>query len=591
MLNSILKFRELLERADITRLCVLLAIIVSMALLEVVGIASILPFLHLAANPDALQQHQWLRRIFDFIGFATHREMLVACGWSVIGFLTFSNILAVASIWQRQCLAWSMSHSVSMKLVRAYASLPYDFFLKRNSADLIKKIIADVNGLVIGVLLAGSQFLSQVVVSLAIFVLLLVVQPSVAFVAISFFAGMYLIIYYSRRKTLTQLGRDRLDADYIRFKTFVELITGIKAVKTDGAEDHFIHRFEKASQRYSEIHPKVDFISSVPRYIVETIALAGVVGIVLYLATSDGNVIDALPTLTLFVLAGYRLMPALNGAYTSIARVLSSYPAIESIYDDVHASRVKPHTRSPLPFVNAIQLQQVSFRYDPSEPPVVDGVTLSVSKGEKIAFVGPTGSGKTTLVDLLMGLLSPQSGRMLVDKTEVNEDSQSRWQALIGYVPQEVFLYDATIAKNIAFASENVDMHRVREVCKIAQMETFIEGELVEGYDTEIGERGVRLSGGQRQRLGIARALYRQPDVLILDEATSALDNLTEEKVVQSIHQFLPNVTMIMIAHRLSTVRNCDRLYLVDRGKMVAHGDFDELLESSKLFRELASPG
>ena len=588
MLQSILKFRELFQRADFTRLGVLLGIIVFMAMLEVIGIASILPFLHLAANPNALQEHDTLRQVLEFVGLRTHRGMLFACGWMVIGFLTLSNATAILSIWQRQRLAWSMSHSISMKLVRAYASLPYEFFLRRNSADLIKKIIADVNGLVTGVLIAGSSFVSQVVMSVAIFLLLLAVEPRAALLALGFFSAMYLVIYYSRRKTLTQLGHERLEADYVRFKTFVELITGIKTVKTDGAADHFIHRFEEASKRYSGIHPKVDFISSVPRYFVETLALGGVVGIILYLAASGRDVVESLPALTLFVLAGYRLMPALNGAYTSIARVLSSYPAIHSIYDDVCAARLEPSDLEPLTFEREIRLDRVSFQYESSGPPVVDELTLSIGRGEKIALVGPTGSGKTTLVDLFMGLLSPQSGRMLVDATEINEGTQKHWQSMIGYVPQDVFLFDETIARNIAFASDRVDMPRVKRVCEIAQLTQFIEHELCDGYETEIGERGVRLSGGQRQRLGIARALYRNPQVLILDEATSALDSVTEEKVVQSIHQSLPGVTMVMIAHRLSTVRNCDRLYVVDRGKVVARGGYDELLESSELFRELA---
>lgn len=384
------------------------------------------------------------------------------------------------------------------------------------------------------------------------------------------------------------LGKEQLDANRVRYKTFAELITGIKTIKSEGVKSFFVDRFEKGSDRFTLVHPKLAFIAAMPRYIIEIISFGGVVLLTLYLVITSNDFINIIPTLAIFALAGYRLLPAVNTAYGSMTQVISSFPAIEAIYQDIHAvaDAPSPETKE-IAFKESIRLDGLSFRYRPDAPLVVDDVTLSISKGTKVAFVGPTGSGKTTLIDNLMGLLIPQDGTLSVDGVVIDETTRASWQRMIGYVPQEVFLYDDTIARNVAFGAEKVDRDRVEEVCRTAQLSGFVE-ELGEKYETKIGERGVRLSGGQRQRLGLARALYRHPQVLLLDEATSALDNVTERHVVDAIHGQLPGVTIIMIAHRISTVRKCDRLYMIDRGKLVAEGNYEELLSSSDLFAELA---
>ena len=588
MPNAIIKLRALLDSDDAVRLIKLLGIIALMAILEVAGIASILPFLTLATSPEAITDNQWVAWAYQTAGFDSHRQMLIASGCCVIGLLTMSDLLAIASIWQRQKLAWQIAHSISMKLVRAYAELPYQFFLENDSADLIKKIVNDVQGLVNGVFLAGSQVLCQLLVSFTILCMLLLVDFWIAITAFLLFAGIYLVVFLLRRSYVAGLGKEQLDANRVRYKTFAELITGIKTIKSEGVKSFFVDRFEKGSDRFTLVHPKLAFIAAMPRYIIEIISFGGVVLLTLYLVITSNDFINIIPTLAIFALAGYRLLPAVNTAYGSMTQVISSFPAIEAIYQDIHAvaDAPSPETKE-IAFKESIRLDGLSFRYRPDAPLVVDDVTLSISKGTKVAFVGPTGSGKTTLIDNLMGLLIPQDGTLSVDGVVIDETTRASWQRMIGYVPQEVFLYDDTIARNVAFGAEKVDRDRVEEVCRTAQLSGFVE-ELGEKYETKIGERGVRLSGGQRQRLGLARALYRHPQVLLLDEATSALDNVTERHVVDAIHGQLPGVTIIMIAHRISTVRKCDRLYMIDRGKLVAEGNYEELLSSSDLFAELA---
>ena len=605
MLRALKRLLTLCTAEDIRRLWALLAVVVLTGLLEVAGIASILPFLQLAADPVAALESPWLARVHAALGFESPRAMLFAAGWAVIVFLGLSNLLMALGAWQRQRLAWTIAHHVSMSLARAYVRLPYRFFLERDSGDIVKSVIEDVNGLVDGVVVAGCQLLSQLIVGGMIVALLVLADPPVALAAIGVFVGTYLAMFALRRAWLTELGRRRLAANSARYITFVDLIGGIKAIKSTGTGEHFVARFETPSATFSRIQPKIHFSTVAPRYVVETLAFGAVVAVVLWLTRQGGDFTDVLPMLTLFSLAGYRLMPAANTAYVSAAQLASSYPAIDHIHRDVNLDREGVgHDRAgggsdadggereadePLAFEREIVLDGISFAYADDEEPVLDAVSLRIPRGSRVAFVGPSGSGKTTLVDVLTGLLEPARGALLVDGVAVDGARRAAWRRQIGYVPQEVFLYNESVARNVAFGAVEVDMARVRESCRLARIDDFVERELDKGYATRIGERGVRLSGGQRQRIGLARALYRQPPLLVLDEATSALDSVTEGDVVAAILDGLPGVTIVMIAHRLSTVRRCGRLHVFDRGRLVAEGGYADLLTGSRLFRELAS--
>lgn len=580
---------SLCSRRELTQFWLLLLLAIIISVLQVASVASILPFLELASNPDALADSQLLSSLHQRFDFRSEKQMIIAIAWMALFLMGASNLLSILSIWFQQKIAWNVCHNVSMHLVNTYATLPYQFFLNKDSSELIRSAIDDIYNLINGIVLALCNLVSQLLITTLIFFMLIIVNPVIALTAVGLIAAIYLIIVLGRRSFLTSLGSESLLVTSNRYRTFVEFISGIKSIKSNGVTDFFIDRFEVPSQRFSNINPLIQVTYAAPRFLVDSIAFGSVIFIILYLSGSDSGFVEALPTLTLFTLAGYRLIPAIHGAYTSFAQMLNSYPAIDAIYDDIQtAVDVAPAKTESINFDRSIELTSVAFTYPEASAPAVDGISMSIAKGTKVAFVGPSGSGKTTLVDIIMGLLEADSGEILIDNVPLNQQRYSSWRGLIGYVPQDVFLYNDTIANNIAFGLEKADDQLIRKAAKMAQISTFVETQLPDQYDTQIGERGTRLSGGQRQRLGLARALYRQPSLLVLDEATSALDNVTEGEVVKAIHEELPHVTILMIAHRISTVVRCDKLYLIDRGKIVAAGDYQSLLEQSEQFQQLA---
>ena len=589
MKSSLERFKSLCSQRELNQFWLLLVLGIVISTLQVASVASILPFLELASNPNALADSQFLNSFYLRFDFSSEKQMIIAIAWMALLFMVASNLLSIVSVWFQQKIAWNVSHNVSMHLVKTYAELPYQFFLDKDSSDLIRSAIDDINNLVNGIVLAGCNLISQLLITVLIFLMLVIVNPVVALTAVGVIGLIYLVIVLARRTALTSLGNEILQTTSDRYRTFVEFISGIKTIKSDGVKSFFIDRFEVPSERYSTIRPLVQVTYAAPKYLVDTLAFGAVLFIILYLANSETGFVDTLPTLTLFTLAGYRLIPAIHGAYISFAQMLNSYPAIDAICDDIQSAGdvVPPNTES-VSFDRGIELRSIAFSYPEVPTAAVDGISMTIPKGSKIAFVGPSGSGKTTLADLVMGLLEPVAGDILIDDSPLVPERYDAWRQLIGYVPQEVFLYNDTIANNIAFGSSTVDQQLVRKAAGMAQISEFIETQLADQYETLIGERGTRLSGGQRQRLGLARALYRQPSLLVLDEATSSLDNVTEGDVVKAIHEELPQVTIIMIAHRISTVVRCDKLYVIDRGKIIDEGDYHTLLESSEQFKALA---
>lgn len=613
MLQSLRRFLSLCTAQDVRRLWVLLLMVVGTGILEVAGIASILPFLQLAADPEAASGNLLIQRIFDVLGLDTRSAGLLVIGWAVILFLGVSNLLTALASWHTQRIAWTIAHHVSVFLASSYANLPYQFYLHKESGDIIKSVIDDVNRLVDGVVIAGCRLITQFIVSAMILVLILIIDAWIAVIAICVFFGPYLVMTYLRKAYLTDLGRERILANSQRFVTFSDLIVGIKAIKSAGANEYFVNRFEAPSKTFSLIQPKIHISSVLPRYVLESIAFSSVVFVIMYLSNRSMDLVAVLPTLTLFTLAGYRLMPAAHLGYQSVVQLLSNYPAIDNIYRDVHSHSSpaagiavfappdavgKPNVQQAAAsgvskcatrFNDSLSLHDLSFTYGNNNPDVLSDISLRINKGQKIGFVGPSGSGKTTLIDILVGLLHPTDGQIQLDGVHIDSNKTEILKTLTGYVPQDVFLYNDSVARNVAFGKNEIDLERVKRSCSIAQMDSVIENEFTAGYSTVIGDRGLRLSGGQRQRIGLARALYQQPEILVLDEATSALDTLTEKSVLTEILNKLPDITIIMIAHRLSTVRDCDKLFVLDRGRLIAEGTYDHLISSSRLFREMAS--
>ncbi len=581
------------SRSEQLKFVWLLLAILLMGFLEIVGIASILPFMQLLAEENAIENSSKLTRVYEFFGFRSHRGMLLAAGCGVILLITVSNLFSAFAVWLQFKFSWQAAHNLGTRLLRTYLQKPYSYFLHKNTSELRAYLVGEVHGLTSGVLIPILELLSKGTVSLVIFGLLVWVDWRVAFTMASVLGGAYVLIYLSQRKLLSRLGERRIEKNLLRYKTLAELLTGIKTVKVSGTQDFFYKRYENASDDFCHIQPKVSIIMALPRYILEIFAFGGILAVTLYLYTSGGNIQQALPRLSLYAVAGFRLLPALQRAFTAASRIKHYAPVLDKLRPDLeealHNAQTLENTAAPLPFHENIALRKVDFRYANLPQLVLDSFNVSIQKGEIVAFIGSTGAGKTTLIDIIVGLLNATGGGLYVDNQLVDKSKQAAWQKQLAYVPQEVFLFDDSIARNIVLgmADEKIDRKRLIASAKTADIHDFIDAELPEGYDTQIGERGVRLSGGQRQRLGLARALYRNPQVLVLDEATSALDSITEKSIIDSLKNLPDDMTIIIIAHRLSTVRHADCIYLLEQGKITARGDYFSLQETNSVFREM----
>lgn len=587
----------LMAPAERRRLWWLTPIVTANAVVQVVGIASVMPFLSLIANPEAIDEQPLLARAYDLLGFGSATAFMVFVGLAVLAILVLSNAFAAGSQLLMLRFSWDMNHSLSARMLRTYLFKPYVFFLGQNTAGLSKNILGEVKQAVTGFLVAGMNLVARSVVALSVMVLLLAVDPLLAVIALGFlgvaYGGTFLVV----QRGMAQAGRNRSRADRERFQAAAEALAGAKEIKLLGLEAPFLKRFERPSRRFSRAMARQQVISLIPRYAFETIAFGGMLVIVLYLLVRGQSVVALLPTLGVYAFASYRLLPALQGIFAALTALRFSVSSIEVLYEDLeknaHAAPVDRRSVVALPARRMLSLRDVGFAYPGTRHRVVSDLNLDIVANTTVALVGSTGAGKTTVVDLLLGLLRPHAGALVVDGVTVTDERLAAWQKNLGYVPQVIYLSDDTVAGNIAFGvpEREIDMAAVERAARAANIHDFIIGELPNGYATEVGERGVRLSGGQRQRLGIARALFHDPDVLVLDEATSALDNVTEESIFRSVREIGCSKTVIMIAHRLTTVRGADVIFVLDHGRVVARGSYQELLASSPEFRALAHVG
>jgi ABC-type multidrug transport system fused ATPase/permease subunit len=478
--------------------------------------------------------------------------------------------------------------------VEGYLHQPYSWFLNRHSADLGKTILSEVNAVIYNGMLPLMTLMAQSTVALALLILLLIVDPLLA-LSVGVVLGLaYAGIFAVMSGWLKRLGHARIDANKERFTAVSEAFGAAKEVKVGGLEQAYIQRFAKPAEIYAKGQATSQVISQLPRYALEAIAFGGMLLVMLYLMTKSGSFASALPIIALYAFAGYRLMPALQQIYGAFTQLRFAGPALDALHQDLislQAADAQHGHLNLLPLTQAITLNQVSYRYPKAPQPALKGINLAIPAHSTVGFVGATGSGKTTTVDVILGLLEPQEGALNIDGQPITAANRRQWQRAIGYVPQHIYLADDSVAANIAFGVpvKDIDLKAVERAAKIANLHEFVVNDLPQGYATTVGERGVRLSGGQRQRIGIARALYHNPQVLILDEATSALDNLTEQAVMGAMNNLGHDITIILIAHRLTTVRECDQIFLLEKGIVKSNGTFKQLVEKSDQFRAMAS--
>tara|TARA_B100000886_G_scaffold61187_1_gene37831 strand:- start:296 stop:2002 length:1707 start_codon:yes stop_codon:yes gene_type:complete len=561
-----------------------------MAFIEMLGLASILPFIGMLSNPDILNTNKYLGEIFNYVknfGVDSENEFIFFLGIFVFTLLIISLIFK-ASITYLQVRFNSMcQYNIGRRIIKGYLNKSYSWFLNRNSAELGKNILTEVSTVVGNGLSPLLNLVVQSIMSLTILTLLIIVDPKLALIIGLILCLAYVIVYKSLLNIINLKSQERFKANQWRFTAVSEAFGAVKEIKLSGLEQTYIDRFSEPAKSLAKNQASLQVIGKLPRYAIEAIAFGGMLLIVLYLIAQSKNFTDAVPIIALYVFAGYRLMPSAQQIYISATQLRSIIPALDALHKDI-ASLEKPVKKigEKILFNKSINLRNINFNYPNNEKLALKKINLKIQSGTKVGIIGTTGSGKTTLIDLILGLLEPKDGKIEVDDKVIKKNSLRSWQSLIGYVPQQIYLADDTIAANIAFGEnpKNINLNDIETATKIANIHEFISKELPLKYQTKVGERGIRLSGGQIQRIGIARALYRKPQILVLDEATSALDNITEKSVLDKLNNFGNNVTIIIITHRLTSIKNCDNIYLIDKGEIKGEGTFDKLEKENSLF-------
>ncbi len=613
------KILSLLTPRERRRAYLLLFMIMVMAFLQMAGVASVVPFVSVLANPEVVQTNVYLAAVYDYLGFEDAQSFMYFLGLAMLFFLLGAIAFKALTTYAILRFTHMRQYSLSRKLVQSYLRQPYDWFLNKHSADLGKSILSEAGMVVNGALIPLMQLIASAAVVTVLAVLLLVVDPVLAMSVGVGLGGLYGLIYFGVRKYLDRIGTERVRVNKERFQAVQEAFGGIKEVKVAGLEAPFLKRFEPPASRFARVQVNANILGELPKFALSGIAYCGAFLIILYLMGRPGGLQEAVPVMVLYLVAGQKLLPELSKVYKKFTKLRFTAPALDSLYHDLmHLEQeekklTKFKQPAPLGLAHGIRLENVYYTYPGATHPALDDLSLDIPARTTVGIVGATGSGKTTTVDVILGLLTPWHGQLLVDgkpvfsnntqppdsKILITDNRQlitdnrrlRSWQRTLGYVPQQIYLADESVAANIAFGvpPEEVDMEAVKRAARTAELHDFVMQELSSGYDTLVGERGVRLSGGQRQRIGIARALYHDPDVLILDEATSALDNLTEKAVMQAVHNLGKAKTIILIAHRLTTVERCDRIFLLEHGRLLAQGTYFELFNQSKEFQKMAA--
>lgn len=597
MFVTLRKLLKLLTPRERRRLVIIFFAIIAMGGAQILAVGSVVPFVSLVANRELVHENHWLAWVYDTFGFASTNDFLIFMGVIVVVLLIAGNAFIAFTIWLISRFAWNTQRSLSTRLLAHYLAQPYPTFLNRNSADTGKNILSESQQVSKGIMLPVLNVAAFSITVLFIIGFLFWLNPLLTAMVVAVFGSGHLLIYLTVRRTLLRVGRRRLAANTARFKAVNEAFGSVKEVKVLGRESGFVKQFVPSARRFADAMASQQVLSQVPHYIVDALAFGFIMALFLYFLSSGKSTQGVLPMASAFALAGYRMRPALQRIFKEFTTLRFNQAALEVLYHDLQGSlpvsrAAMPSPSKRLPFARELRLEQVSYTYPGASESALRDVTLTIPHQGSVAFVGSTGAGKTSLADVILGLLSPDSGVLKVDGVALNDDNLRGWQANVGYVPQEIYLRDDTVAANIAFGvpPEEIDFDAVERAARTAHIHDFIL-ELPQGYETVTGERGVRLSGGQRQRIGIARALYHDPEVLVLDEATSALDTTTEAAVHQAITEVAAAKTVIVIAHRLATVRRCDQLYLLEKGRIISSGNYSELLEASPQFQRMAAGG
>lgn len=579
-MRIIYMLRKLLLHRSKKKLLLLLLLMIIAALFETVGIGLIVPFVSIVTDPNAIHDSVLLSNVYNIVGFQSTNSFIIVATLALIMVFILKNLYLTGFYYIQYQIIYNEQITMSRRLFRSYLTRPYTFHLQRNSADLLRNTNIEIERVFTYLIRAVFIVLTEILVVTSILVLLLIMAPLETIVSGIVLGGSIGLFFKLFRKKISNAGKAQQRSQGDMIKWVNQGLGAGKEVKVSGREQFFIDGYKESSVRFANAVRFFQLIQQVPRMFVETIVVTTILLLILFIMLRSHDLSALLATVSLFAMAAFRLMPSITRMVTAQTNIRNTIPSLNVVYDDLIYEDEETEYKSEYskteyiiskdPFKEGIVVEDVSYTYPDSHKEAVKNVTLSIPIGQSVGFVGPSGSGKTTMVDIILGVLEPSSGTVKVDGYEIR-NIPNVWKRKIGYIPQDIFLSDDSIRHNIAFGidGEEIDDEAVSRALEQAQLKEFI-GELPDGLDTFVGERGVRLSGGQRQRIGIARALYHDPEILFMDEATSALDHETENEIIKAIDLLKGEKTLIIIAHRISTIENCDIVFEMKRGRLVS---------------------
>lgn len=552
------------------------------AFLEMLAVSSIVPFLSLVTSPSYIEKSKFISTAYDLskkMGIENYSQFLVLLGIITISITLISALYRSFVQFRSNQFVENLRHTLSLRLITKYLSMQYAFFMRRNSGDIAKNILSEIDQLVLNIYRPFASIVSNLFILLFIFIFLLLIDPKITLITVFVLFILYLTVFSIISKKLKFLGKERLKQNSSRYQIVNEILSCIKICKLFALETTFTNRFTVPSLSIANNQVVYQTLSQVPNYFIQGLITSIVVLLTLFFASDSNsgktiNFESFVPSLALFLLAFNRIKPGIQNIFQSFSCLKYGSEVLNNIKKEMLQESCKESSfcSKKISFSSFIHLRNIHFTYPDSKNIIINNIDLKIKKGSKIGIVGSSGSGKTTLVDIMLGLLSTDIGNIIVDNIEISSKNIKSWQNIVGYVPQDIFLLDSSIASNVSLCEEtnDIDYRKVEYCCKQVQLHKHITSNLPDGYDSMVGEGAIRLSGGQRQRLSIARALYREPEILILDEATSALDTKTERDLMKCLFSFSSKKTLIIIAHRLSTLSDCDEIITIDNG-IVSH--------------------
>ncbi len=572
------ELRDILSPKQQKHAIIVLFVIVIGSGFELLGVTAILPFLQAIISPDVVMNNKYIQPVIKILSIESSKGLLLLIGVMIILIYILKNVFLIFSQYVQHDYGTKIQKELSIKMLYSYMRRPYTFFMNINSADILRGCTGDIDG-VYRILADLFTIIAEVLATIAIGIFIVYTDPLTAIAALILVFCVMIGIVLGFKPIVKRMGRKNINAQTAKNKAIYQSVHGIKELFAMQRKDLFVEEYTKAAEDVRIAVRNYNFLNNSPDRIVEGICISGLIGIVLVRLVMDIDMIDFIPKLGSFAMAAFKILPSIGKISNRVTNLVYYMPQLNNVHKimmeaDIYEKSLESDNRkrigsntvsSKVTFEEKVSVENVVWQYEGQEKPVLNKISIILHKGESIALIGASGSGKTTLADVILGLLRPAQGSVYVDGTDIYTVPEE-WAKIVGYVPQSVFLIDDTIRNNIAFGLKDIDDKLIWRALEQAQLKDFVKG-LPQGLDTIVGERGIKFSGGQRQRIAIARALYNKPEILILDEATAALDNETEKAVMESIDALQGKITMIIVAHRLTTIRNCDAIYEIKDGK------------------------